>query len=230
MLPDFAKGEPGWEAVFGVAIFGISLVVALIVWFTFNKVLTRITARTGTALDDLMVKAIGGPLFIFVLVFGPYTALTATTYLDEYQGQLDRGLVSAEIVIACYAVKRIVAALPDLVRQGGGAQDDRQLGRTGTAQCEDGSPTSLILSVAAPPGAAGAGPEHQSPTGGSGHRRPGGGAGDSADPLQPVCWHLHGDGESYRRRAITSRWMADHPAGWKRWDGGRPRSGTSSTT
>ena len=111
MLPDFAKGEPGWEAVFGAGIFGVSLVVAFIVWFTFNKVLTRITARTGNTLDDLMVTAIGRPLFIFVLVFGPYTALSAITYLDDNQEQLDRGLVSAEIVIVCYAVKRIVAAL-----------------------------------------------------------------------------------------------------------------------
>lgn len=111
MLPDFAIGDPGWEAVFGAGIFAISLVVAFIVWFTFNKVLTRITARTGTTLDDLIVKAIGGPLFIFVLVFGPYTALTATTYLDEYQGQLDRGVLSAEIIIVSYAIKRIIAAL-----------------------------------------------------------------------------------------------------------------------
>ncbi len=111
MLPDFAKGEPGWEAIFGAAIFGASLVVAFIVWFIFNKVLAQLMARTGNTLDDRIIKAVGGPLFIFVLVFGPYTALSATTYLDDYQDQLDRGLISAEILIVCYGIKRVVGAL-----------------------------------------------------------------------------------------------------------------------
>ncbi|MFQ5933441.1 MAG: hypothetical protein ACE5KI_02210, partial [Dehalococcoidia bacterium] len=111
MLPDFAEGEPGWEAVFAAAYFGASLIVAYLVWFIFNRVLVALTRRTSTKLDDLIVRAIGRPLFIFVLVFGPYASLTAVTYLDEYQDQLDRGLLSAEIAIVGYAIKRIINAL-----------------------------------------------------------------------------------------------------------------------
>ena len=111
MLPDFAVGNPGWEAIFAVSIFGASLIIAALVYLVFNKVLKVLAGRTRTTLDDLIVKAVGRPIFIFVLVFGPYTALTATTYLDDHQDQLDRGLLSAEIIIVGYAIKRVLGAL-----------------------------------------------------------------------------------------------------------------------
>ncbi|MCH8088471.1 MAG: mechanosensitive ion channel family protein [Chloroflexi bacterium] len=111
MLPDFAVGNPGWEAIFATSIFGASLIIAALVYFVFNKILKVLAGRTRTTLDDLIVKAVGRPIFIFVLVFGPYTALTATTYLDDHQDQLDRGLLSAEIIIVGYAIKRVLGAL-----------------------------------------------------------------------------------------------------------------------
>ena len=111
MLPEFAKGSPGWEAVFGASIFGASLIIAFLVYLIFNRVLKVMAGRTRTTLDDLLVKAIGLPLFIFVLVFGPYTALTAVTYLDDRQDLIDRGLLAAEIIIVGYAIKRVLAAL-----------------------------------------------------------------------------------------------------------------------
>ena len=111
MLPDFAKGSPGWEAVFGASIFGASLILAFIVYIIFSKVLTALAGKTRTNLDDLIVKALGWPVFVFVLVFGPYTALSATTYLDDHQNQIDRGLLSAEIIIVGWAVKRMITAL-----------------------------------------------------------------------------------------------------------------------
>jgi len=111
MLPDFAKGSPGWEAAFGAAIFGASLVIAVLVYFLFNKILKILVGRTKTTLDDYIVKALGRPVFLFVLVFGPYVALTSTTYLDKWQDVLHRALLSAEIVIVGYAVKRLLDAL-----------------------------------------------------------------------------------------------------------------------
>ena len=111
MLPDFAEGSPGWEAAFGAAIFGASLVAAFLVSCIFNRVLKALAQRTKTVLDDLMVQAIGLPIFLFVLVFGPYIALTATTYLDDDQDLLDRGLLAAEIVIVGYALRRIASAV-----------------------------------------------------------------------------------------------------------------------
>ena len=111
MLPEFATGSPGWEAAFGGIIFAISLVSALLISLIFNRVLKVLARRTKTVLDDLMVDAIGIPIFLFVLVFGPYTALTVTTYLEDKQDLLDRGLLAAQIVIVGYGVRRIVSGL-----------------------------------------------------------------------------------------------------------------------
>ena len=87
------------------------IVAAFIVYFVVIKVVRRLTGKTSTSLDDLLVHAVGQPAFLFVLVFGPYTGLTATTYLDGHQETVDRGLLSALILVVGYMLKRVVDAL-----------------------------------------------------------------------------------------------------------------------
>ena len=111
LLPDFAVGSAGLEAAFGAAYFGVAIVAAFLVYFIVSKVVRRATGKTSTILDDLIVSAIGRPVFLFVVVFGPYLGLTATTFLDAHQELVDRGLLSALIFIVGYLLKRLVDAV-----------------------------------------------------------------------------------------------------------------------
>ena len=111
LLPEFAVGSAGLEAAFGAAYFGLSIVAAFLVYFIVNRIVRRLTGKTKTSLDDLLVSAVGRPVFLFVAVFGPYIGLTATTYLSEHQGLIDRGLLSALILVVGYLVKRVLDAL-----------------------------------------------------------------------------------------------------------------------
>ena len=111
LLPEFAVGSAGLEAAFGAAYFGVAIVAAFLVYFIVSKVVRRATGKTSTTLDDLIVSAIGRPVFLFVVVFGPYIGLTATTFLDAHQEVIDRGLLSALIFVVGYLLKRLVDAV-----------------------------------------------------------------------------------------------------------------------
>ena len=111
LLPEFAVGSAGLEAAFGAAYFGLTVVLAFLVYCIVTRVVRRATGRTSTSLDDLLVSAIGRPVFLFVLVFGPYIGLTGTTFLDAHQELIDRGLLSALIVVVGYLLKRVVDAV-----------------------------------------------------------------------------------------------------------------------
>ena len=111
LLPEFAIGSAGLEAAFGAAYFGLTVVLAFLVYFIVTRVVRRATGRTRTSLDDLLVSAIGRPIFLFVVVFGPYIGLTGTTFLDAHQELVDRGLLSALIVVVGYLLKRVVDAV-----------------------------------------------------------------------------------------------------------------------
>ena len=111
LLPDFAVGSAWWEAAFGGAYLAGFIVAAFIAYFIANKVVRRLTGKTHMSLDDLLVDALGRPVFLIILVFGPYTGLTSTTYLDVHQETIDRGLLSALILAVGYMIKRVVDAL-----------------------------------------------------------------------------------------------------------------------
>lgn len=111
LLPEFAIGSAGLEAAFGAAYFGASIVAAFLVYFVVTRIVKRATGRTGTSLDDQVVDAVGRPIFLFVALFGIYAGLTASTFLDNHQEQVDRGLLTAVIVVGGYLVKRMLHAL-----------------------------------------------------------------------------------------------------------------------
>ena len=111
LLPEFAIGSAGLEAAFGAAYFGASIIAGFLVYFIVTRIVRRATGKTGTSLDDKIVDAVGRPVFLFVVLFGAYAGLTASTFLDTHQEQVDRGLLSAVIVVAGYLVSRLVHAL-----------------------------------------------------------------------------------------------------------------------
>ena len=111
LLPEFAIGSAGLEAAFGASYFGASIIAGFLVYFILSKIIRTAAGKTRTSLDDKMVYALGRPIFLFVVAFGAYAGLTASTYLDTHQEQVDRGLLSAVIVVGGYLVKRVLHAL-----------------------------------------------------------------------------------------------------------------------
>ena len=111
LLPEFAIGSAGLEAAFGAAYFGVSIIAGFLVYFIVSRIIRTAAGKTRTSLDDLVVNALSRPIFAFVVLFGMYAGLTASTFLDTHQEQVDRGLLSAVILVAGYLVSRLLHAL-----------------------------------------------------------------------------------------------------------------------
>lgn len=111
LLPEFAIGSAGLEAAFGAAYFGVSIIAGFLVYFIVSRIIRTAAGKTRTSLDDLVVNALSRPIFAFVVLFGMYAGLTASTFLDTHQEQVDRGLLSAVILVAGYLISRLLHAL-----------------------------------------------------------------------------------------------------------------------
>ncbi len=71
-------------------ILGISFLAANVI-NQILKILAKKAENTGTKIDDIILHAIGRPLYILVIVAGFYYAIHQTPYLGEFINKLDEG-------------------------------------------------------------------------------------------------------------------------------------------
>ncbi|MBI4236761.1 MAG: mechanosensitive ion channel family protein [Chloroflexi bacterium] len=110
-IPEFLRATILGEVLLLLGIAAASVIVSQIVVFLFNRVLKALTRKTKTALDDLLIEALGRPVFLFVFFLGLYTALTTANFLDNYQGIINKGLLAIEMVLLVYTADRVARAL-----------------------------------------------------------------------------------------------------------------------
>lgn len=111
MMPQFMQGSILWESLFALGVVAVSIVASQVVVLIFNRALKVLTSRTRTSLDDLLIKALGRPIFSLVLVQGFYIALTSVTFLNSYQSYINKVWLLAIIAVVAYGAQRVVAAL-----------------------------------------------------------------------------------------------------------------------
>jgi len=132
MLPDFAQGDPLWEAAFGVGIFAIGIVLSLFAEPVIVRVTRRLTKQTKTSLDDHMVEALARPLQLFILAQAAGIALTSTTFLNPWQATVTLGWRVLVVAIGVIAVARLFRGLTrwygaDVASRTKSSLDDRML-------------------------------------------------------------------------------------------------------
>lgn len=130
MIPDFARGSPAWEALFAAIVFGASIVVALLLHPALTRVVKAFTSRTKTTLDDLLLEAVTRPLFLFILVHGTFLALTTTSFLDRWQGAVNKAWVIIAGGVVIYGVQRVLTAFlkwygAEMAARTGGRVDEK---------------------------------------------------------------------------------------------------------
>ncbi len=111
MVPSFFRETLGGELLFILIVAVLSIAVSQLAVFIFNRVLKAITSKSGTKLDDLLIEALHRPIFLLVLVFGVYLALTSIIFLDPYQALINRVLLAAELILVIYGANRVAVAL-----------------------------------------------------------------------------------------------------------------------
>ena len=111
MLSDFFLETTTGELLLALGILAGSLLAAWIAVGIMNGVLCMVTRRTRTSLDDLLLRALTAPVFLLVVLFGLYGALTGTQLLDPYQETLDKGFLVLALTLVVYTLNRVALAL-----------------------------------------------------------------------------------------------------------------------
>jgi small-conductance mechanosensitive channel len=111
---------------------GISLIIALAI-NVILKILMQKAEKTKTKIDDIILHAIGRPLYILVIVAGIYYAIHQTSYLADLINRYDEGYKYRHFILTIF-VTWIVASLAkriikeygyDIAAKTEGEMDDR---------------------------------------------------------------------------------------------------------
>lgn len=86
-----------------------SVVFAKIFLFGLKKYIKKITEKTKTDLDDIVLGIITKPLYFFILLVGLYLGLKSLSCLGPYFLWLDRLFFVAEVLILSLIVSRILS-------------------------------------------------------------------------------------------------------------------------
>ena len=74
-----------------------------------DRILLRLSGRTKTVLDDLIIKAVRTPVFVLIVLLGVRAGLVQLTFLDETWAQALDGLVFVGLVFVGYvALYRLI--------------------------------------------------------------------------------------------------------------------------
>ena len=90
-------------ATAGVIVILVAVVARVVMLFV-DRIVPRLTGRTETALDDLIINAVRTPLFVFIVLLGVRGALTQLTFLDEAWRQVLEGLVFVAFIVVGYVL------------------------------------------------------------------------------------------------------------------------------
>lgn len=115
-----------------IIILGISLIIAA-VFDLILKMLIKKAEKTGTKLDDIILHAIGRPLYILVIVAGLYYAIHQTPYLGDLITQKDADYQYRKFILTIFGTWVIATLAKRFIREYGyelaartsGAMDDR---------------------------------------------------------------------------------------------------------
>lgn len=99
-----------WAIAFGIMI-GAAMVGKALYW-VFKNVVSRLTAKTSTRLDDIVVDMIEEPIVFAATIFGIWTGLNQLTFPDEkVEGWIDNGVQGLIILCLTWLVARLIDSL-----------------------------------------------------------------------------------------------------------------------
>jgi small-conductance mechanosensitive channel len=88
-----------------------SIIGARIVLFIFNRYVKKLTEKTATDLDDLILKIISTPLHSLLILSGAYYAFNTLTVIGRYIVWIDRVVFIVIVYITARVITRILSLL-----------------------------------------------------------------------------------------------------------------------
>ena len=110
MIPSAIVDHKLWEALLGLGILVISVIVAKLFARLVVPLLSHWTSKTETQLDDFLLRAIRAPLQVFIVVQGAGIALTALTATNDFQAYINEAWKAVSMAVIVWGLQRVASA------------------------------------------------------------------------------------------------------------------------
>jgi small-conductance mechanosensitive channel len=107
----FSSTEPWIQWVISAGIFTLFILVAILSRFILRAYVYKIAKHTKTILDDLIIKALTGPVFAIIITAGLWIAVVRLPEIENFTDIIHKIFITIYIFIVAVAVIRILHAL-----------------------------------------------------------------------------------------------------------------------
>lgn len=87
------------------------LVLAWFFYYSIRRLLHRLSLKTGTVFDDLMIRAVEWPVFTGIVLAGLYLASTLLPFEENFNSEVSRAMRLALIVLGAWVIGAIIDAV-----------------------------------------------------------------------------------------------------------------------
>jgi moderate conductance mechanosensitive channel len=99
------------DFIVAAAILLVSITIAILFYFVIRRLMHRITQKTKTQLDDLLVKAIEWPVFIAGLLVGTYLGIVSLPFTGSWDYEIRRGFHVGYFVLGGWIIFAVLDAV-----------------------------------------------------------------------------------------------------------------------
>src|SRR3989344_1361191 len=110
-IPLYLESLPYGDYLNAGAIFGVSILFSILIYFILKKYAVVLAAKSKTILDEELIMAIDKPLAIGLVATGGYFALSSLAAAHEFARILQDIFFVAGVLIGLYGTVRVVKAL-----------------------------------------------------------------------------------------------------------------------
>ncbi|MBM4406371.1 MAG: mechanosensitive ion channel family protein [Chloroflexi bacterium] len=110
MVPDAIHGHILYEALYAVGVFIASYITGRVVSKVVFPLIRKLTAKSRTNIDDLLLHAFSTPIILFITVQGTFSALQGLSALDQAEDELNKAWLATSVAIAFWLLSRLLQA------------------------------------------------------------------------------------------------------------------------
>ncbi|HJW97384.1 MAG TPA: mechanosensitive ion channel family protein [archaeon] len=111
LLTDFLMQY--FSIIRAVIVVALSFVLAKVVNYSLKHYVVKVTSRTRTSLDDMLVSALGRPIILGFVLYGLYYGLTSIEYLLPHATLVNQFFLFVWIYFSAFVGARLINALFD---------------------------------------------------------------------------------------------------------------------
>ncbi len=101
------------DVIWSLTVITLTFILAKAINYVLKKYAVKLTARTKTDLDDMLIKAMRRPILLGFVLYGFYYALTTTSYILPHAETVNMAFLFIEVFFTAYVIAKLIVTFID---------------------------------------------------------------------------------------------------------------------